>query len=214
MISAGSGLLIYIRKQEGAYQPRLAKLLDHLGILPQALTISQKDLQTLLDASRAILVRREILMVWGDTRISTLLKSFERLQPQEPDSTPFAATVHLWGGTNYGGRRTCNAATALTFLKSRFNSCPADRVAIVANLCDYEVRLNTVELGKRFKSLSTCILALALMNGDLSLLTPESFANYDIPITSKCRSDPVTHFVSQRRRSYPPRESIMVASTE
>ena len=72
-------------------------------------------------------------------------------------------------------RRTCNAAVAMSFLKSRQNDRMADRVAIIANLCDFSLRLNTSYLETSNHSLSVCIHLLAMMNGDFSLLSPEAY---------------------------------------
>ncbi|KAL8896886.1 MAG: hypothetical protein Q9192_002850 [Flavoplaca navasiana] len=68
-------------------------------------------------------------------------------------------------------RVTRSAAEVLALLDSRGNSVFSDRLAIVANLCSYDVRLNAKELEGRQRSFSTCVLALTLLNGDLSLLT-------------------------------------------
>ncbi|TKA65246.1 hypothetical protein B0A49_07965, partial [Cryomyces minteri] len=43
-------------------------------------------------------------------------------------------------------RAACNAAEALHFLGKRHNSIIADRLAILANLCDYKTRLNSTSL--------------------------------------------------------------------
>ncbi|RDW71004.1 hypothetical protein BP6252_07567 [Coleophoma cylindrospora] len=75
-------------------------------------------------------------------------------------------------------KRSCNAAVALSFLRTRDNDRIADRLAIVANLCDYSLRLNTIKLHETEHSLSLCIYVLALLNGDFSLLPPET---YNIP---------------------------------
>lgn len=61
------------------------------------------------------------------------------------------------------------------FLKHRDNDRVADKLAILANLCDYTLRLDTVELEKSQKPLSVCIFALAIANGDVSLLSPDSY---------------------------------------
>ena len=71
-------------------------------------------------------------------------------------------------------RQTCNAAQALTYLRLRQNSRKPDRIAILANLCNYSVRLDTnkiVELNRNGLGcgFSICAFALALFNGDLSL---------------------------------------------
>ena len=42
-------------------------------------------------------------------------------------------------GPYLGPRKTCNAAVALYFLRTQLNHRPADRLAILANVCDYEI---------------------------------------------------------------------------
>lgn len=66
-------------------------------------------------------------------------------------------------------RLCCNASTALMFLKQRANSRPPDRISILANLGDYSIKLNTTKIGDL--NMSACIIAQALLNGDLSLLS-------------------------------------------
>ncbi|KAM3075256.1 hypothetical protein ACMFMG_007300 [Clarireedia jacksonii] len=66
-------------------------------------------------------------------------------------------------------RLVCNVAQSIRYLRDQVNSQVADRLAIIANLCHFEKRLNTRELEGR--SLSTCILVLALLNGDMSLFS-------------------------------------------
>lgn len=65
-------------------------------------------------------------------------------------------------------RVPCNAAQALYYMKGRRNSRLEDRLAILANMCNYEVRLDTRELKSDAYSLSVCCLTLSLLNGDLS----------------------------------------------
>ena len=72
-------------------------------------------------------------------------------------------------------RRSCNAAVAVTYLHSRDNTRIADRLAIIANLCDNRFRLNTSEVEKHHRYLGACVLALALINQDFSLLYPEAY---------------------------------------
>lgn len=72
-------------------------------------------------------------------------------------------------------KRVCNAAVALSYLNDWHNSIPEDRLAIVANLCDYYICLRVPELQNLDVPLSACMLVLALINGDFSLLTPESY---------------------------------------
>jgi hypothetical protein len=70
---------------------------------------------------------------------------------------------------------SCSAALALSFLETRQNTIVADKLAIIANMCDYYQRLDTKELQKLNLRLSTCVIALSLMNGDFSLLTQEVY---------------------------------------
>ena len=102
---------------------------------------------------------------WAET-----LKRLDWFQP-EPQGYHFV-NFRIKGSKT---RRTCNAAVAWSFLKHRENDRVADKLAILANLCDYSLRLNTVELDKSQNVLSVCILALAIANGDLSLLSPDSY---------------------------------------
>lgn len=67
-------------------------------------------------------------------------------------------------------RFACSAAEALYHLNFRMNSRPADRLAIIANLCQYHTRLNTTELNQRSTSFSVCLLTMSIVNGDTSLL--------------------------------------------
>ncbi|KAI0837772.1 heterokaryon incompatibility protein-domain-containing protein [Hypoxylon sp. FL0890] len=76
---------------------------------------------------------------------------------------------------NLNPRRTCNAAVALTYLHLRGLERVVDKLAIIANICSYDRRLNTVELEKTQRSLGACILTLALANGDFSLLIPQIY---------------------------------------
>lgn len=94
--------------------------------------------------------------------------------PPAPDRT---AQLIL---NNTRPRRVCNAAVALNYMQLRELFRVADKLAIVANLCVYTVRLNTTELEKSQQSLACCILTLALANGDFSLLTPQVY----LPLSS------------------------------
>lgn len=64
-----------------------------------------------------------------------------------------------------------NVVEDLETLHCRFE---ADKIAIMANLCNYERRLDTRTLVSNGYDLSTCMLALAAINGDVSFL--DSFA--------------------------------------
>ncbi|KAH0538935.1 hypothetical protein FGG08_004526 [Glutinoglossum americanum] len=73
-------------------------------------------------------------------------------------------------------RYACNAAQALHLLAHRSNSRIPDRLAILANLCNFPLRLNTADLERAEESMgfeysfSVCAYILAIVNGDISLL--------------------------------------------
>ena len=68
-------------------------------------------------------------------------------------------------------RLSRSAAEVLAMLETRSNTILSDRLAIIANLCAYEKRLDTTALEATTHGFSTAILVLSLMNGDLSLLS-------------------------------------------
>lgn len=106
--------------------------------------------------------------------IKTVIHRVNMFHPAAPDH-PFGLAI---GSTRT--RHVCSAAVALTYLRLRDLFRVADKLAIVANLCGYVVRLNTTELEKSQQSLACCILTLALTNGDFSLLTPQIY----LPVSS------------------------------
>lgn len=103
-------------------------------------------------------------------RISQL---FQRLKVQfiRPRLTNGSSSKYRFGHA----KRSCNAAAALSFLRYRKNSIVSDRVSIFANLCDYDYRLDMVEVERRGFPLSASLLALSILNGDFSLLVPETY---------------------------------------
>lgn len=68
-------------------------------------------------------------------------------------------------------RIICNASEALSYMSTRRNSVVSDRLAILANLCNYSVRVNTIKLDTDGHGLSMCAITLSVLNGDWSLVT-------------------------------------------
>ena len=64
----------------------------------------------------------------------------------------------------------CNGIQALHFLEQRQNSVIADRLAILANLCGYDLRLDAAKTEKRGYDFSVSALTLAIINGDITVL--------------------------------------------
>ncbi|KAI0403812.1 hypothetical protein F4802DRAFT_279348 [Xylaria palmicola] len=90
--------------------------------------------------------------------------------------------MHCHSGCGCQTQYVCNAASAVTLLRDRDCLHIEDKVAIIGNICNFDIRLDTFRLAKKFKSLKLCIIALAIMNGDLSLLGPE---HYKLEATGK-----------------------------
>jgi hypothetical protein len=67
-------------------------------------------------------------------------------------------------------RTACNASLASMYLSNCFNSKPMDRLAILANMCQYPIRIDTTMVQENKHSLETCLFVQAILNGDLSFL--------------------------------------------
>ncbi|KAI0872855.1 heterokaryon incompatibility protein-domain-containing protein [Hypoxylon argillaceum] len=82
----------------------------------------------------------------------------------------------------------------------RHLSDPFDRLAIIANCCEYSVRLDSTELVKRRQSISLAILALFLLNGEILYNGPDHR-------TQDLDADNITNFLNVQAfsRYSPPR---------
>ena len=67
-------------------------------------------------------------------------------------------------------RQICTAAEVVNLLQPRLNSIFSDRLAILGNMCNYKIRLPASCIDENGASFSTCVFALAILNGDTSLL--------------------------------------------
>ncbi|RSL64479.1 hypothetical protein CEP54_004704 [Fusarium duplospermum] len=132
------------------------------------------------------------------TDLGLTLKRIECFHPEEPEK----ATT-MFGGNNKP-RRTCSAAVALTYLKLRGLLRVPDKLAILANMCDYHVRFNTIELEKTQDSLSACVLALSVINNDFSLLVPELYrAPSNMPLVMPSQNEGEFSWVHNLSRNTP-----------
>ncbi|KAI8930575.1 hypothetical protein NX059_012185 [Plenodomus lindquistii] len=104
-----------------------------------------------------------------------VLKEAEYLHPRFERANTLQQHLKMYAEGYYGKRPTINAAGALTLLKHRQCYFESDRLAIIANMCDYEFRLDTKAVQNNCESLRLAILSLALNNGDLSLLVREEY---------------------------------------
>ena len=138
--------------------------------------IRLESLQRCVMESAALLRSRPLASRLGSAfsvKLPKWAETLERLAWLHPEPSGFHR--FRFGLDNIKPRPTCNAAVALSFLKHRDNDRVADRLAILANLCDYSLRLNTWELERSQSRLSVCVLAMTIANGDFSLLSPESY---------------------------------------
>lgn len=103
-----------------------------------------------------------------------LVKAFS-LHPEPPAAFHLAATLVAHGGGIHAPRQSCDTATALTLLKTRGCFRVEDRVAIVANMCGFDVRLNTFILAQKCTSLRLAIFAQAFLNADYTIFVPELY---------------------------------------
>ncbi|CAN9145611.1 unnamed protein product [Alternaria alternata] len=105
----------------------------------------------------------------------SVLQAAQRLHPRTVRANSPFMNITMYTEGAYGKRPTINAAGALTLLKDRECYFESDRLAIIANMCDYDFRLDTKAINDNCPSLRLAILALALNNSDLSLLAPETY---------------------------------------
>ena len=96
--------------------------------------------------------------------------------------------------TYRGGRPVCDAAEALWYMSRRRNSIDSDRLAIFANLCEYNIRLDDRALDRLGYGFSICAIVLAVLNGDFSLMA--GVATYNAGLAGKDST-----FLSDNRES-------------
>ncbi|KAF7874603.1 uncharacterized protein EAF02_008580 [Botrytis sinoallii] len=95
------------------------------------------------------------------------------IEPDQQWKIHFDSSLRKCRGSHvarrHQGRYHCSAAEAVEFLSTKHNYEIADRLAIIANLCNFEVRLDAQKLKELGYDLAVSLFCLALLNGDLSL---------------------------------------------
>ncbi|KAL9609191.1 MAG: hypothetical protein Q9167_006029 [Letrouitia subvulpina] len=148
--------------------PGLQKSPD-FGLTPDDVEISIWDFQNAMVWARGLIEEGLAAGVWRDTESAINASNYaDILWNCLPTILPHNSSDRLKRSPSH--RQVCNAAQGMTFLKNRENSLFSDRLAILANLCNYEYRINTKVLELAGSSFSTCALTLAIINGDMSLL--------------------------------------------
>lgn len=193
-ISAGANLALTFRRGPGVIcrpQPRIPNHrrglpMHSLELLPRKLSsevvcIMVHEFQHIVQTAKVLLRQGE----WDSTgrywrpspqngSAYDTVSEAERLHPLIQSHSPAAFAVT--GSGMFGSRPTVDAAGALTLLRTRECYRPEDRMAIMANMCGYEYRLNSRTVADQCDSLRVALLALSLINGDLSLLVPEVYS--------------------------------------
>ena len=148
--------------------PGLQKSPD-FGLTPGEFEITIFDFQNAMVNVRGYIEEGLAASVWPDSSSAVNASNCaDILWNYIPTSIPYSSPGTWKPDAPHG--RVRNAAQALTSLDNRFNSYFPDRLAILANLCDYEYRINTKVLEFPNSSFTVCSLTLAVMNGDMSLL--------------------------------------------
>ena len=141
----------------------------HFGLTPGEFEICVFDFQNAMVNVRGFIEEGIAASVWPDSSSAINASNCaDVLWNYIPTIIP-DLTHDTWKQDGPHGRAR-TAAEALSFLEDRLNSYFPDRLAILANLCDYEFRINSKVLELRDSSFSICSLTLAVLNGDMSLL--------------------------------------------
>lgn len=120
------------------------------------------------------------LVRYGDTQLYAIpdarlaIQAADPLHPRFIKGNTAQHAIMIYCRGHYGKRPTIHAAAAITLLGGRQCYHDTHRLAIVANMCDYDFQLDTKAVRRNCTSPSQAILALALNNGGTSLLVPET----------------------------------------
>jgi hypothetical protein len=121
-----------------------------------------------------------ILVGLKGRKVREILTSVEAQHPAPKPTKSMFSKIQIYGVNNYRKRYIVDAAGALSLLKTRSCRHERDLVAIVANMCGYDIRLDTNDVAAQGKSIYLALLTLALVNGDYSLLVPELYSSMSI----------------------------------
>lgn len=203
-VSAGLSLILVFRRAPGVVYasafredsdrhmtPRHPLDSEKRDLPSEIICIPVVDFRDLVRAAKLLLERR--FRATGQALVRTrpafpILSVAESLHPRITERQHFSG-IHMYAGRTYGGRQKLNAASSLTLLRSRHCRDVQDRLTILANMCSYEIRLDTEKVAQNCDSLRQGFLAIALLNGDTSILVPEM---YEFPGDEDGHPDPLT----------------------
>ncbi|KAI9859244.1 MAG: hypothetical protein M1813_007018 [Trichoglossum hirsutum] len=148
----------------------------------------------LVQRSPDLILKQELAKIWCRTPDEVEINAFELYhattalfiyEETYSDLAERISAVHDLTSTviavaqrgNRWGRYEYNAAQAMHYLATKYHSYIPDGLAILANLCNYPIRLDTTALTQYERerrgcvlSLSLCVYTLSIANGDLSFL--------------------------------------------
>lgn len=130
------------------------------------------------------------------------LQAAEELHPNLLEPRTVSSFVSIRGGGVFGQTYKIEGAGALALLKRRRCRTISDMIAIMANLCHYEMRLDTKMAAKHCTSLRVALLALALLNGDFSVLAPEAYKESGSPESRHFPQAPDEHKIQRLLEPY------------
>lgn len=168
--SAGVSMVLLIGCNNSLEKP------DFLGATPGEIEISIGDFLNAMVNARWIIEEHLTAHTWPDDQ--TAVKA----------SNSADELWNVFPSMSFHHRRlSCSAAQALRYLDDRSNSFLPDRLSILANLCQYEYRIESKVLELPQYSFTTCVMTLAILNGDMSLLG--GYEGEDITMADQIRVD-------------------------
>ena len=150
----------------------------HMKQAPTVLVLPVEELMNLLNLTKVMARMFKNLGAFAQDvldRAEFVVYTAKRLHPEAAKAKVFYDEVWIAGANSYGPKMTVDAASAATLLSTRGCRDVQDRVTIVANMCDFDNRLNSFDLAASCRSLRIAMLALCIKNGDYTLLVPEAF---------------------------------------
>ena len=144
---------------------------EGFGCIPGEIQITIWDLQTAMVAARNWMEELLATDILEDDAIAIRISNYaDELLNMLPSILP-STTSWNSPSRDSSDRQICNTAEAINILQGRQNSIFSDRLGIIGNLCDYEIRLPDGLLEPTTPyGFSTCVHTLAILNGDTSLL--------------------------------------------
>ncbi|CAH0050470.1 unnamed protein product [Clonostachys solani] len=168
----------------------------------EVLCIGVQDFRNIVEEARTVVERNSFqesqttAIRFGDmiSPDAAIVQKVQSLHPAVIQGNGLSFHISLFYDSGMARRDRIDAAGALTLLRTRGCRDVKDRIAIMANMCGYETRLDTNAVEEHCKSLRVALLTLSILNGDFSLLVPEVYAPWGdvtyVPQDEESRESP------------------------